>query len=214
MLTPLIALVVWRERLPLVTWFAVVLSVAGLAVLCFAGGASAGLGLGELLTLGSALAYAVQIVCLSRYVRPDTAVGMSVVMMIGVALTCGVDGVSDGRVVLPADAGGWAAIVWMALFAGALAMWLQTWAQARIPATRAAIVMTLEPVSASTFAILLGGESLTGTLVVGGGLILSAMLVAEVVGARGEREAVADGALDDPDGPGVLDIGTAAETRT
>lgn len=193
-LTPLLALVFWRDRLPPVTWVAVGLAVAGLAVLCFGGGAGfAGLGPGELLTLASACAYALQIIGLSRFVTPDRADGMAVVMMIGVALTCAVGGVADGRVVTPDTAGGWVAIVWMALFAGALAMWAQTWAQARVPATRAAIVMTLEPVFASTFAVLWGGESITGKLLVGGGLILSGMLVAELVGAKAE----ADGDLEE-----------------
>ena len=48
----------------------------------------------------------------------------------------------------------------MALAAGALALWAQTWAQAHLAATRAAIVMALEPVFAAFFAVTLGGESL------------------------------------------------------
>ncbi|XXB60688.1 hypothetical protein V5G52_04340 [Trueperella pyogenes] len=40
--------------------------------------------------------------------------------------------------------------------------------------------MTTEPVFASLFAILFGGESLTPRLVIGGGLIVSAMLLAEL----------------------------------
>lgn len=209
-LTPLIALVLWRERLPGATWAAVGLSVLGLAVLCFGGGAGiGGLGPGELLTLASAVAYALQIVGMSRYVEPERANGMAVVMMLGVALTCGVGGVADGRVELPADSGAWLAVVWMALFAGALAMWAQAWAQARMPATRAAIVMTLEPVFAATFALLWGGETLTGRLLVGGGLILSAMLVAELVGARAQ-ESHEDAAVDVTADDVTADSGAAA----
>lgn len=187
-LTPILALLLFGEQLPRVTWIAVALSAAGLAVLCFGGGEGfAGLGTGELLTLASAGAYALQMIALSRYVSPEKADGMAVVMMLGVALTCGVGGLADGGIILPATPGGWAAIVWMALFAGALAMWAQAWAQSRMPATRAAIVMTLEPVFASVFAVLWGGESVTRTLLLGGGLILLAMLVAEVLGSRAAR---------------------------
>ena len=50
----------------------------------------------------------------------------------------------------------------MALFAGALALVGQTWAQAHLPPTRTAIIMTMEPVFAAFFAVLLGGESTTG----------------------------------------------------
>ena len=66
-----------------------------------------------------------------------------------------------GGLTLPADGGQWASLLYMALVAGALALWAQTWAQAHLTATRAAIVMALEPVFAAFFAVLLGGESLT-----------------------------------------------------
>lgn len=40
--------------------------------------------------------------------------------------------------------------------------------------------MTTEPVFAALFAILFGGESLSGRLLLGGGLVLAAMLLAEL----------------------------------
>ena len=43
----------------------------------------------------------------------------------------------------------------MAVFAGAGAMIGQTWAQAHLPPTRAAIIMSMEPVFAALFAVLL-----------------------------------------------------------
>lgn len=74
----------------------------------------------------------------------------------------------------------------MATAAGALALWVQTWAQARLSATRAAVVMTLEPVFAAVFAVLLGGESLTGRMLVGGALVVAAMYVVELGGRHTE----------------------------
>ena len=81
----------------------------------------------------------------------------------------------------------------MAVVAGALAIWAQTWAQSHLPATRAAIVMTLEPVFAAGFSVVFGGESLTGRMLLGGGMVLGAMYLVEVVGRR--RDATC---LDDP----------------
>ena len=68
----------------------------------------------------------------------------------------------------------------MALVAGALALAAQTWAQAHLPPTRTAIIMSMEPVFAAFFAVLLGGEGLTARMLLGGALVLSAMLVVEV----------------------------------
>ena len=59
----------------------------------------------------------------------------------------------------------------------------QTWAQAHLPPTRAAIIMSMEPVFAALFAVLLGGESATIRMVFGGLLVLAAMLMAELAPA-------------------------------
>jgi len=72
----------------------------------------------------------------------------------------------------------------MVLFASILALWAQTWAQAHLPATRAAIVMTLEPVFAAFFAVVFGGESPTWRMVAGGALVLTAMYAVELVATR------------------------------
>jgi drug/metabolite transporter (DMT)-like permease len=76
----------------------------------------------------------------------------------------------------------------MAIFAGAGAMIGQTWAQAHLPPTRAAIIMTMEPVFAALFAVLFGGESVTVRMILGGLLVLAAMLLAEL-GPRRKVEA-------------------------
>ena len=80
----------------------------------------------------------------------------------------------------PATGGQWASLLYMALVAGALALWAQTWAQAHLTATRAAIVMALEPVFAAFFAVVLGGESLTRRMLVGGALVVAAMYLVEL----------------------------------
>ena len=66
-------------------------------------------------------------------------------------------------------------------------MWAQTWAQAHLVPTRAAIVMTTEPVFAALFAVGLGGETMTSRIAVGGGLILAAMYLSEL-GPRARTE--------------------------
>ena len=81
---------------------------------------------------------------------------------------------------LPDHGRDWAAVVYMALVAGALALLAQTWAQSHLPPTRTAIVMSMEPVFAAFFAVLLGGEALTARMLLGGAMVLAAMLVVEL----------------------------------
>ena len=96
-----------------------------------------------------------------------------------ITVVAAVVAVPDG-LTLPATGGQWASLLYMALVAGALALWAQTWAQAHLTATRAAIVMALEPVFAALFAVTLGGESLTGRMLIGGALVVAAMYLVEL----------------------------------
>jgi drug/metabolite transporter (DMT)-like permease len=63
-------------------------------------------------------------------------------------------------------------------------MLMQTWAQSHLPAARAAIVMTTEPVFAAAFAVALGSDVLSWRMLLGGGLILAAMYLVELMPRR------------------------------
>jgi len=96
---------------------------------------------------------------------------------------------APGGIDLPPGAGAWLSVLYMALIAGAVAIWAQTWAQSHLPATRAAIVMTLEPVFAAGFAVALGGESMTLRMFLGGAMVLAAMYTVELIGRRDDLSA-------------------------
>ncbi|MDQ7997505.1 MAG: DMT family transporter [Luteibacter sp.] len=176
-LTPILALVLFRQRMPLSTWLAVVLATAGLGVLALNGFQ---IDIGVLLTLASAALYALHIVGLGHWSKPGDAFGMSAVQMVGIAAVCLLATLPHHSPSLPPDGKAWIAVLYMALVAGAFAMLVQTWAQAHMPATRAAIVMTTEPVFAAGFAVLLGVDALTTRMVVGGTMVLAAMYLVEL----------------------------------
>ena len=187
-LTPVFGAVLLRDRISRSTWAAVVLATAGLAVLSLRG---LSIGYGEALTLASAGLYALHIVGLGRYSTAESATGLATVQAFVIAAVTFVAAVPGG-VTLPQGGGQWSSLLYMALVAGAVALWAQTWAQSHLPATRAAIVMTMEPVFATFFAVLLGGESLTGRMVLGGAMVLAAMYVVEVLGRRSGASAAED----------------------
>ena len=180
-LTPVLSALLLRERLPAVTWAAVALAAAGLAVLSLRGGLV--IGLGEGLTLACAAVYALHIIGLGRWSTPSGATGLAAVQMIAIA-TVSVVSALPGGITLPSGGGPWAAVLYMATAAGVAALWIQSWAQARMSATRAAIVMTLEPVFAAFFAVVAGQEGLTWRMAVGCVLVLAAMYLVELRGRR------------------------------
>jgi drug/metabolite transporter (DMT)-like permease len=187
-LTPVFGAVLLRDRIGRTTWAAVLLATAGLAVLSLRG---LSVGFGEAVTLASAALYALHIIGLGRYSTASSATGLATVQAFVITVVTFVGAVPDG-ITLPATGGQWTSLLYMALVAGAVALWAQTWAQSHLPATRAAIVMTMEPVFATFFAVLLGGESLTGRMLAGGAMVLAAMYVVEVLGRRSGASAEED----------------------
>jgi drug/metabolite transporter (DMT)-like permease len=178
--TPLFAAVLLHSRITGATWAAVGLAVVGLAVLSLDG---LSVGPGEALTFVSALLYALHIVGLGAWSDVSAVMGMTIVQLLVITVLCLVV-TAPGGVVLPSTGRDWAAVLYMAVFAAALALAGQTWAQAHLPPTRTAIIMSMEPVFAAVFAVLLGGESATARMLGGGLLVLCAMLIVELVPRR------------------------------
>lgn len=179
--TPLLAAVLLRTRLTAYTWAAVALATVGLGVLTLDG---LSLGYGEAITLVAAVLYALHIVALGAWASAEDALGLSVLQLLVIAAICLVATAPNG-IVLPPTGRDWLSVLYMALVAGAAALIAQTWAQSHLAPTRAAIVMSMEPVFAATFAVGLGGESLTWRLLAGGAMVLAAMLVVEAGPRRG-----------------------------
>ncbi len=186
-LTPLGAALLLRQRPTNAAWAAVGVATVGLALLSLHG---LSIGYGELLTLGCAAAFALHIVGLGRWASSYDAFGLAVVQLVVTAALCLLAAVPGG-VEAPPDRSVWVALAVTALGATALAFVVQTWAQAHLPPTRAAVVMTMEPVFAGLFAVVLAGESLGPRTLVGAALVLVAMVLTEVGprrGAEGEVE--------------------------
>lgn len=188
-LTPLSAALLLRARIGGPVWVAVSLASVGLGFLALGGSVS--IDVGVWLTATSALFYAWHIVALSRWARTEQAIGLSVVQLGMTALLAGV-GAAPGGVQLPSTGGAWWALIYMALISGALAMLIQSWAQSHLAPSRAAIIMSTEPLWSAAFSVAFFGEALTGRIVVGGLSILAAMLLIEL------RPRAAPGGTPDP----------------
>ena len=179
--TPLLTALLLRRRIPPLTWLAAVLATVGLGVLALHGFA---IGYGELLTLIGAVIYAGHIVALGQFSTPETTLSLSLVQLVMITLvTTGAAlwptaGSAPG-IQLPGSTHDWLVVLYLALIASALTMVLQTWAQAHIEPSRAAVIMAMEPVWAAAFAVALGGESITGRMIIGGLAIVSAMYLVE-----------------------------------
>lgn len=175
-LTPLGAALLLREPPGRAAWAAVALATVGLGLLSLHGFA---VGTGELLTLGCAAAFALHIVGLGRHASSYDVFGLAVVQLLTVAGLCAVVAVPGGLVV-PPDLRVWGALALTSLAATALAFVVQTWAQAQMAPTRAAVVMTMEPVFGGVIAVGVAGEAFGLRAATGAVLVLAAMVLTEI----------------------------------
>ena len=172
--TPLIAAVVLKARITLITWGCVAIATLGLALLSLQGWS---IGFGELLVLGSAFAFGAHIIALGKWSSGRDAYAMTVVQLAMCAVLTGLASLFEGGYQLPPDSGVWATVIFTAVACTAVAFVIQTWSQAHMSTTKVAVILTMEVVFAAFFAIVFGGETLTLQKALGGVLVVIAMLV-------------------------------------
>lgn len=170
-LTPLIAALILHQKINLRTWGYVAIATLGLALLSLHGWS---VGTGELLVLASAVAFAAHIIALGQWSSGQDAYALTIVQLATCALLSGLASLKDGFNA-PPDRGVWGVVIFTAIFATALAFLIQTWSQAHISSTKVAVILTMEVVFAALFAVLIGGETLTLQIALGGALVVTAM---------------------------------------
>jgi drug/metabolite transporter (DMT)-like permease len=178
--SPVFAALLLKEKIPAVVWTAVAMSTVGLGFLSLQG---MSVSPGVAAIFASAMLYALHIIGLGRWSTTTNVFGLSIVQMAVICAVCTVVSAPNG-IHTPTTSGGWVSLLYMAVIAGSLTLLGQTWAQARIPSTRAAIIMTMEPVWAAFFAVLFGGDHLTARMLAGGAFVLAAMYTVELAPAR------------------------------
>ena len=172
-LTPILAFACFRLRISRRAWGGVALATLGLALL--AGVRGGGL-VGNLLVLTGAAVYSLQILLMERYAPLYDALAFTLVELLVAFL--GLTVLAVPTLAVPHGWTVWGALLVTGIFASALGFLVQTWAQSRTTATRAALVFTLEPVWAAIFGFSLAGDRLgpaswVGCLAIMGGILLA-----------------------------------------
>jgi drug/metabolite transporter (DMT)-like permease len=199
--TPVLAWLVFRQRLSLLAWTAVLTAAAGLALITLSGVA---FGAGEALTLACAVCFALHLLALGRWSPGRDAYALTVVQLATASLMCVIGALPHAHGLRPPQSGSaWTAVLVTAVLASAFAYMVQTWAQAHVTATQAAVVLTMEPVFAGLFAVLVGGERLTVSTLAGGALVVTAMFLIEVPGQSSEESGGSGGSGEPSAGSGT-----------
>ena len=175
--TPLIAWLFVRRKISGKVAIGVLFSIVGMAI--FSGAAtSTEFQVGQIWLVVCAVLYAVHILLLGHYGKTRNSYRLAMVQIAAVAVVTWGFALVDGYQP-PPNLEVWFAVLFTALLSTVLAFWIQTWAQTLLDPARVALLITSEVIFTALLAIGLGQEPLTLAIVVGGGMMLTAMLIVE-----------------------------------
>lgn len=179
-----------RQRITKPVWIAIALSMAGLACL-FWKDVSLSVSGGDGLVLICAACFALQIVMVGMFPRhldpKPIATFQAIACCLGASLFALV--VDRPMTLPPADT--FSAAVFLAVFATALALFVQAWAQKRTSTVHAGLIFCTEPVWGGMAGVLLVGEVFTPLAIAGCVLMLMSMMAPDVISLAQSRRAVA-----------------------
>lgn len=180
-LVPILGLLVGK-RVGRLVWVCVVLSVAGLYLLCMAGPAA--LGTGDLLMLLCALVFALHILAIDHFAPRVDTLALSCLQFFVCGVLCGIP-----MLVLERPAPGdillaWKPILYAGVLSSGVGYTLQAVAQRRTDPTVASLILCMESVFSALFGWLLLGQSLSPRELAGCGLMLLAILLAQLPEGR------------------------------
>ncbi|HEV3476994.1 MAG TPA: DMT family transporter [Rubrobacteraceae bacterium] len=182
---PLTARAFFKVHVPRLVVAAVFLSLTGMLLL--AGQSPSGVRIGDALTVVCAGALGLHIALLSRYAREHDAGSLALAQMLSMAILFSALWPFFEPVAMPPREVLFA-IALTGIVASAGAFYVQTTVQQRIPAARAAIILTMEPVFAAFFGYWLAGDRLSPVQLGGAALILSALFIGEVLPVLSRRK--------------------------
>ncbi len=169
----------FREKVTATTITAIVLALAGIGLL-YRGDAGVSLSTkGVLLVMVSSLTYAIYIVVVNQSSIRMSSLKLTFYVLLISMLSLLVYSFTspDLHLMLPPSPRAWFFACWLGLVPTVLSLVLMTIAVHEVGATPTAIMGALEPLTAVAIGILVFGESLTGRLIIGIVLILSAVLL-------------------------------------
>lgn len=140
---------------------------------------------GDAATLGSALAYALYIILLSRFAKAHNPITLAATLTVVMALLCIVATATTGwhsgtlSTLLTRAEPVWKVLVFLGLVASAGTLFLQALAQQNISAEKAAVIYALEPVFAALFGWWWLAETMSLRAGIGAMIVVLAVLAGE-----------------------------------
>jgi drug/metabolite transporter (DMT)-like permease len=173
--TPLLFWLIFRKKIQGKVLIAAVTAFIALLFISFNGFS---LDAAQVWLIACAVLFAGHIVGLSVWSTAKEIYPLTVIQLAAGSVVCWLGAVADGYQP-PPNASVWGVVVFTAVFATAAAFLVQTWAQSIMDPSRVAIILTTEVIFAAGISVAVGQEVLAYRTVIGGALMVVAMLIVE-----------------------------------
>lgn len=203
-ITPVMALFLFKVKVPMRVWVGVVLALAGMTMFTLLKGvednefsllALAG-------TLTAAALYSGHTLLLARMTRSRSheynPYSITVIQLGTIGVLTGILALPGG-ISVPGSATDWAILAHLSVVSCALGFLARSFGQAHVPAVPSAVLMSSQPLWVAAIAVVFFAEPLGWSLFVGGGLMAAAMLLA--VPSKGSPSGATPSSEVPPSGP-------------
>lgn len=177
-LVPFLAWLLFKKRPDLYNVAAALFCIAGIGLVSLGG--TTGMVGGDILTIFGGVMFALHILAVPRYAEKSDVILLTILQFATMAALSWLGCLLVGEAIPQAvPTGVWVRIVYLAVFATALAMLFQNIGQAHTSPAAAALLLSLEAPFGVLFSVLFGDERPTAAMYCGFGLIFFAIIVSE-----------------------------------
>lgn len=177
-IVPLIAWFLYKRKLTRQEVVGSILAMIGIGLLTLQ--INGPVNIGDLLTLGCAVAFAFQIFYTTLYMEGENPVDMALVQIITSMLLSGAAVLFERAPIAMPPQSGVLSILYLAIFSTSITTILQSWGQKYSSETRSAILLSTESLWGTLFSFLFLGEAMTFRLLAGGLIIFASILLAQI----------------------------------
>lgn len=176
-LVPLFSLFLLRQRVPRTAIVGMMLSVIGLLLLALNRQFNLSFGPGEWLIVCCAIAFALHIVCISKFAPTVDAINLAIIQLAITSLLGFLFVPLMHEPIAPPPLLAWIPVLLLGTFDMAFCLLMMNWVQQFVSSTHAALIYSLEPMWAACFGVLLAGDVLSLVAWIGCGCIFVGMIV-------------------------------------
>ncbi|HQA65805.1 MAG TPA: DMT family transporter [Bacillota bacterium] len=185
LIVPLFSIFYLKTKLELKTIISVATATLGLFLLSYTG-SDFNFNIGDFLTILCSICYAWQLLFTGTYVQKHDATLLAIVQLFFVSLYGMAFAVILEPIPVNMSVPSFWSLMFSAVFCTAFAFWMQTTAQKFTAASHIALIFTMEPVFGALTSFLLLNEVLGARGIIGGILIVSAMIISEFQWAKSQ----------------------------